>query len=162
MEFLKQDCELTLREGLEELYRNNPRVGAMSATKGKIFTDHDLTHVIFGCDTSIAGELLLKPWIFLGCNIKMAEVRQYAADPEVQELNKEGMALLGGEFLGTLKVLFYYMPLWFWIWVTRVRRMSRKWPHATLTPEMMDSRICELRADYRIVVLGQAATGGPT
>ena len=61
----------------------------MSRTKGKLFTDHDLTHVIFGCDTSIVSELMLKPWILLGCNISMDELKEYAADPDVQRLNKE-------------------------------------------------------------------------
>ncbi len=28
MEFLNQDCELTLREGLDELYRHNPEVAS--------------------------------------------------------------------------------------------------------------------------------------
>ena len=70
----------------------------MSRTKAKLITDHDLTHVIFGCDTSIVGELMLKPWILLGCNISMDELKEYAADPDVQRLNKEGETLMGGTF----------------------------------------------------------------
>ena len=153
MEFLNQDCKLTLREGLDELYRHNPEVESVSNVNGKIFTDHDLTHVIFGCDTSIIGELMLKPWILLGCNISMAELKEYAGNPEVQKLNKEGEALLGGKFLATVKIVFYYLPQFFWIWFTHVRKMSRKWPHSTLTNEMMNTRICDLRADYNISVL---------
>ncbi len=153
MEFLNQDCKLTLREGLDELYRHNPEVESVSNVNGKIFTDHDLTHVIFGCDTSIIGELMLKPWILLGCNISMAELKEYAGNPEVQKLNKEGEALLGGKFLTTVKIVFYYLPQFFWIWFTHVRKMSRKWPHSTLTNEMMNTRICDLRADYNISVL---------
>jgi ubiquinone biosynthesis protein Coq4 len=80
MEFLHQQCQLTLREGLEELYRHNPEVASVSKTKEKTFTDHDLTHIIFGCDTSITGEILLKPWILFGTDISMREVREYAAD----------------------------------------------------------------------------------
>jgi hypothetical protein len=153
MEFLNQDCKLTLREGLDELYRHNPEVASVSNVNGKIFTDHELTHVIFGCDTSIIGELMLKPWILLGCNISMAELKEYAGNPEVQKLNKEGEALLGGKFLATVKIVFYYLPQFFWIWFTHVRKMSRKWPHSTLTDEMMNARICDLRADYNISVL---------
>ena len=153
MEFLNQHCGLTLREGLDELYRHNPEVGAVSKVKGKIFTDHDLTHVIFGCDTSIVGEILLKPWILFGCNISMAELKKYAADPEVQRLNREGEALLGGRFISALKIVFYYTPQFFWIWFTHVRKMNRKWPHSTLTDEMMGTRICDLRAEFNISVL---------
>jgi hypothetical protein len=153
MEFLNQHYELTLREGLEELYRHNPEVVSVSKAKGKIFIDHDLTHIIFGCDTSIFGELLLKPWVLLGCAISMNELKEYAADPEVQKLNKEGEALLGGKFLGTLKIVFYYIPQFFWIWLTHVRKMSRKRAHLALTEEMLDTKICGLRTEYKISVL---------
>ena len=98
MEFLGQHCELTLREGLAKLYSHSPKVACRSKAKCKIFTDHDLTHVIFGCDTSIVGELKLKPWVLLGWNINMDELKEYAADPDVQRLNKEGEALMGGTF----------------------------------------------------------------
>jgi hypothetical protein len=30
-------------------------------------------------------------------------------------------------------VLAYYLPLFFWIWVRRVRGMSAKWPHSDVT-----------------------------
>ena len=65
MQFMQQDCRLTLRDGLEELYRHAPEVAVVSQRKGKMFVDHDLTHVLFGCDTSLQGEILLKPWISL-------------------------------------------------------------------------------------------------
>ena len=153
MEFLSRYYELTLREGLEELYSHNLEVASMSRTKAKLITDHDLTHVIFGCDTSIVGELMLKPWILLGCNISMDELKEYAADPDVQRLNKEGEALMGGTFVATLKIVFYYVPLFFWIWLTHVRKMSRKWPHSALTEEILNAKICDLRADYNITIV---------
>ena len=53
--------------------RNRPIINV----NGKIFIDHDLTHVIFGCDTSLIGEIMLKPWILFGCNISMAELKAY-------------------------------------------------------------------------------------
>ena len=125
----------------------------MSRTKGKLFTDHDLTQVIFGCDTSIVGELMLKPRILLGCNISMDELKEYAADPDVQRLNKEREALMGGTFVATLKIVFYYVPLFSWIWLTHVRKMVRKWPHSVLTEEILNAKICDLRADYNITIV---------
>ena len=95
MEFLKQDSVQTLKEGLGELYANNPEVHKSSIAKGKSFQDHDLTHVIFGCDTSIWGELDLKAWILFGTDISMQEQRNHANDEEVQKLTKEGEKLLG-------------------------------------------------------------------
>ena len=153
MEFLKQDCSLTLREGLKELYLNNPEVGATSNRKGKIFRDHDLTHVIFGCDTSINGELALKPWILFDTTISLREVKDYAADEDVQRLNKEGEALLGGPFVATLKIMFIFLPQFFTTWLFRVRRMRKKWPHSSISPDMLDVKISDLRSAYGIEVL---------
>jgi|TARA_B110000914_G_C15274248_1_gene359014 hypothetical protein len=150
VEFLNQNCESTLREGLEELYRHNPEAALVSKEKGKLFIDHDLTHVIFGCDTSLAGEMLLKPWTILGTTISIKEMKKYAADPEIQKIDKEGIALMGGMFKGTLKVIFYYVPQIFWIWLTQVRKMNKKWPHSDITEEMLDAKICDLREEYNI------------
>ena len=72
MQFMQQDCRLTLRDGLEELYRHAPEVAVVSQRKGKMFVDHDLTHVLFGCDTSLQGEILLKPWILFGTTINLS------------------------------------------------------------------------------------------
>lgn len=37
--------------------RNRPIINV----NGKTFIDHDLSHVIFGGDTSLIGEIMLKP-----------------------------------------------------------------------------------------------------
>jgi hypothetical protein len=43
----------------------------------------------------------------------MAELKEYAADPEVQRLHKEGSDLMGGRFIGAIKILFFYVPHFF-------------------------------------------------
>ena len=83
MEFLNPNCTKTLQEGLDELYIHNPDVAATSKLKGKSFQDHDVTHVIFGCDTSIRGEIILKPWILFGTDISRQEISDYMNDEEV-------------------------------------------------------------------------------
>jgi hypothetical protein len=153
MQFLKQDCSLTLREGLQELYLNNPDVAETSNLKGKTFRDHDLTHVIFGCDTSINGEIALKPWILFGTTISLRELKDYAADEDVQRLNKEGEALLGGTLVATVKMMFIFLPQFFTTWLFRVRRMHQKWPHSSISPDMFDTKISDLRRAYGIEVL---------
>ena len=153
MEFLKQNSALTLEQGLEELYEHNPEVARTSRAKGKSFIDHDLTHVIFGCDTSIHGELVLKPGILFGTTITVQELKDYAADEEVQRLNKEGEALLGGFFPARLKMIVIYLPHFIYTWLFRVRRMTRKWPHAAVTPEMLRSPLADLRREYGINVI---------
>lgn len=150
MEFLKQGCAATLREGLNELYRHAPDVAEVSERKGKSFRDHDLTHVIFGCDTSLEGEILLKPWILFGTTITVDEIKAYQADPEVQRLNQEGLEMMGGRLKTYILALVYYFPLFFWIWLRRVRKMSAKWPHSEVSEAMLDTPLEQLRQHYGI------------
>ena len=133
MQFMQQNCRLTLRDGLEELYRHAPEVAVVSQRKGKMFVDHDLTHVLFGCDTSLQGEILLKPWILFGTTINRDELKAYAMDPDAQMLNEEGVQLMGGRVKAYTLSLTYYLPLFFWIWLRRVRRMSATVSYTHLT-----------------------------
>ena len=150
MRFMSQECELTLQEGLDELYKGAPEVAAVSARKGKAFRDHDLTHVIFGCDTSLNGEILLNPWVLFGTTITGSELKDYAADPDVKRLNAEGIDLLGGRLRGYALFIVYYLPLYAWIWARHVRCMVLKWPHSSVTEEMLNTPLSELRRQFGI------------
>ena len=153
MEFLKASSTLTLRAGLDELYREAPEVAEVARVakeKGKPFRDHDLTHVIFGCDTSIDGELLLKPWILHGTDITFDELRQYATDPEVKRLKNEATALLGGDVKALALGVFYYLPLYYWVWIRYVRGLVKKWPHSQASEAMLDTPLNEVRQEYGI------------
>ena len=150
MKFMQQDCALTLQEGLNELYLNAPEVARVSQLKGKTFHDHDLTHVIFGCDTSLKGEILLNPWILFGTTITRGELSAYAADPEVKRLNQEGFDLLGGRLKAYMLFVIYYLPLYVWIWIKHIRPMRTKWPHSSVTRDMLATPLDQLRRDYGI------------
>ena len=150
MRFMSQECELTLQEGLDELYAGAPEVAAVSARQGKAFRDHDLTHVIFGCDTSLRGEILLNPWVLFGTTITRAELKDYAADPDVKRLNAEGFDLLGGRLRGYALFIVYYLPLYAWIWAQHVRCMALKWPHSSVTEDMLKTPLGALRRQYGI------------
>ena len=54
LEYQKQDCQLTLREGLECYYQSFPKSKEIlkdSSESGYLLRDHDCTHVIFGLDS---------------------------------------------------------------------------------------------------------------
>ena len=151
MEFLNPNCTQTLQEGLDELYSQNPHVAATSKLRGKSFQDHDVTHVIFGCDTSIRGEIILKPWILFGTDITRQEITDYMNDEEVKRLNKEGLELMGGTFIAVLKLMLI-VPQFFITWFLRVRKMHKKWPHSGVSDDMFKARIADLRSEYGIQV----------
>jgi len=152
LDFLNPNCTKTLQEGLDELYIHNPDVAATSKLKGKSFQDHDVTHVIFGCDTSIRGEIILKPWILFGTDISRQEISDYMNDEEVKRLNKEGIELVGGTFIFSLK-LVHMVPQFFVTWFLRVRKMKKKWPHSSISDDMFNARIVDLRHEYGIQVV---------
>ena len=73
LEYQKQDCELTLREGLECYYRSFPESKEIlkdSSESGYLLRDHDCTHVIFGLDISIDQEAILDTWVLWGSSFK--------------------------------------------------------------------------------------------
>ena len=66
---------LTLREALDIHYELNPQFTpwykydspeAMSLIKA-----HDISHVIFGCDTSYGGEYTVQTWVKFGANLNI-------------------------------------------------------------------------------------------
>ena len=69
LEYQKQDCQLTLREGLECYYQSFPKSKEIlkdSSESGYLLRDHDCTHVIFGLDISIDQEAILDTWVLWG------------------------------------------------------------------------------------------------
>ena len=67
LEYQKQDCDLTLQEGLERYYKSFPESTEIledSKETGTLLRDHDCTHVIFGLDISIEQEAILDSWFF--------------------------------------------------------------------------------------------------
>ncbi|MGB0406778.1 MAG: hypothetical protein ACPGC1_05785, partial [Pseudomonadales bacterium] len=85
------------------------------------------------------------------------ELREYATDPEVKRLNKEATALLGGHVKALALGVFYYLPLYFWVWIRYVRGMAKKWPHSRVSEAMLDTPLNELRQEYGIRLYSRGA-----
>jgi hypothetical protein len=64
-----RDSTQTLREGIAEYYRSDPRLLAprdLPDRARRSLLAHDAAHVIFGCDTSARGEIALSRWTLFG------------------------------------------------------------------------------------------------
>ena len=89
LSFQKQDCKLLLEDGLIE-YRTylqmNNKKQLKDAPGSYVIRDHDVTHVIFGLDTSLEEESLLDTWLAFGCRYKFSYLASYAKLPEIKEL----------------------------------------------------------------------------
>ena len=74
LEYQKQNCDLTLQEGLEQYYKSFPESTEIledSKETGTLLRDHDCTHVIFGLDISIEQEAILDSWVLWGSKWKL-------------------------------------------------------------------------------------------
>ena len=69
MAYQAQDSSMTLREGLAEYFRGNPDLMNESELPQDLSEGlhaHDIAHVVFGCDTTLLGEVVLVRWSVFG------------------------------------------------------------------------------------------------
>ena len=152
LSFQSQNCAITLAEGLEE-YRAylqaNGKKQLIDAAGSTIIRDHDVTHVIFGLDTSIEQESMLDSWVFLGTKWKLKELLAYNKLPEIKQLYKDfwhdpGYFKL---FLTTIRLLPIKLKI-----RKRAKQMNKKWPFVS-PDSLMDQKVCDLREEFGIKIL---------
>ena len=88
LSFQQQACTLSLEDGLIE-YRSYLQMNNKKQLKDArliIIRDHDVTHVIFGLDTSLEQESLLDSWLFSGASWKLKDLLAYGKLPELKSL----------------------------------------------------------------------------
>jgi len=143
--YARQESEQTLREGLEEYYSLNPDLlnpENMSEDAAILFRRHDVTHVIFGCDTSLRGETLVDTWTIFGTTAGLSGYLQYFKYPQVNAIFSEvGLLRTGVEFLRTfpdvVRVAF------------RAIRLRPKWPWAEYD-RFVDTTLDQIRRVHKI------------
>ena len=152
LSFQKQQCHLTLKQGLEDYHaflKANGKKQLIDAPGSTVIRDHDATHVIFGLDTSLEEESLLDSWVFSGTEWKLKQLLAYNKLPELKDLNKAFWKDPGYLKLGM--VVIRAIPLKLKIW-KRAKQMKKKWPFAS--PDyLLAKRICDLREEYGINIL---------
>ena len=160
LRYQDQHCEMSLREGVEEYHAYLQAIGRkrmVDRAGSRLILEHDVTHVIFGMDTSLEQEAGLDTWLIFGCQYQWRYLRGYAQLPEIKALYK---ALIkdGGWFL-LIKLYWKCLGLK-WRIIRRTRRMTHKWPFQF--PEVwLDHPVSALRAQHGISILTpqERATG---
>lgn len=123
--YVHQDCELTIRQALEEFYGRNTDAlrETGDALKDDFFRRHDTIHVVFGCDTSLHDEALADMWTIFASDLGFRNYLKYLGplqddlanifkDTSKTHLVREVMAAVSD----MLRV------------IGRGRRMRDKWP----------------------------------
>ena len=158
--YQEQDCDLSLREGVAEYHAYLQAIGRKAMVDhaaSRLILEHDVTHVIFGMDTSLEQEAGLDTWLIFGCEYQWRYLRGYAQLPEIKALYK-ALTKDGGWFL-LLKLYWKCLGLK-WRIIRRTRRMTHKWPFR-FPEEWLDQSVTALRAQHGISILTQEerATG---
>lgn len=148
LRYMEQGCPMTLREGLGEYYTQIDDLiteDNASAEVAALFRYHDTTHVLFGCDTSIAGETLADTWSIFGTDVT---IRGYLKYLEIQETQDVFAALGTWTALGQMVRALPLMPRAIW----RASRMKRKWPFRN-HEAYLDRPLSEIRDELGIRVI---------
>lgn len=145
-----QDSRQTLADGLAEYYAANrgrvTRPADLPPDSVALFRSHDMCHVIFGLDTSLADETLADTRTLFSCDVGMTRyVRYLRQDEQAKALFKElgwakGVAI-------TIACLPRILRA-----AVEARRMRRRWPW-TPPDDYALRPLADLRREYGIRVI---------
>ena len=151
-EYQKQECDLTLQEGLDCYYINFPEATEImedNKESGTLLRDHDCTHVIFGLDTSIEQESILDTWVIWGSKFQWKYILRYQKLPAIQQLYRDLYKELG--VFGFLKI-FWKLGKIKRKTMFRALKMKKKWPFK-MPEEYLYMKISDLRDKHGIKIL---------
>ena len=149
--YTKTANDLPLAEALQRHYVLNPQFTVWSDYKSdvaqKLVKAHDISHIVFGCDTGLLGEMRVQLWAKFGVQkFGLRESFAYAKD-------KESRALLRNP-VGYWSMLVFFLK--HFAEIPKVRSQSKlmrkKWIYFDEDAHMA-MRVHDIRAQFGIVVL---------
>ena len=152
LEYQKQDCNLTLQEGLACYYNSFPDTTQIledTESSGTLLRDHDCTHVIFGLDISIEQESILDSWVVWGSKWELKYLWGYQSLPQIKQLYKDLFKEFG--ILGFVKILWKLGGIKRKV-MFRALKMKKKWPFK-MPEEYLKLKISDLRKEHGIKIL---------
>ena len=151
-EYQKQNCDLTLQEGLECYYKSFPETTEIfgdNEESGTLLRDHDCTHVIFGLDISIEQESILDTWVLWGSKWELKYLLGYQKLPQIKQLYKDLVNEIG--YFGFIKILWKLGGIKRKV-MFRTFKMKKKWPFK-MPEEYLAMKVSDLREMHGIKVL---------
>jgi len=144
LEYQLPDSTLTLHEGLSEYYASREglvRGRGPAPAASEFFRCHDAAHVVFGCDTTLVNELIVKVWSFFGTTGGLGLLRAYRL-PESREIYEQ-LEWSDIAIVSLRSVVLIPLVLW------RCMRMRKRWPWAEFD-EYLAVPLAEIRREFGI------------
>ena len=161
LSFQKQDCDVSLSEGIEE-YRNYLKANGRyvlgencSPAERLTILNHDAQHVIFGLDTSLEEEAMLDCWLFFGGNYIQLIRDYFSGSLELNETQGKVNELV--KEIGYLKSFYYYSKVVLLKWPKiffRTVQMKKKWNYF-MPKTLLTEKISSIRDLYNIKILSK-------
>ena len=161
LEFQKQNCHLTLEEGLKIYY--DAFEDQESILKGDTLPEfifgHDCTHVIFGLGLSLKEEAILDTYTIYGCKdsikIIFKAAGQIFKSNELLNLYKKLISEHG--VIGLLKLVNLSKKSKK-IAKIKTKKMKKKWSYY-VPKSYLSHQINDLREEYGIIILTEKELG---
>jgi hypothetical protein len=137
----------TLEEGLSEYYASREglvRGRGLSPAASEFFRCHDAAHVVFGCNTTLVNELIVKVWSFFGTTGGLGLLRAYRL-PESQEIY-EHLKWSDIAVVSVRSVVLFPLVLWHCV------RMRKRWPWSEFD-EYLVVPLAEIRRKFGITLV---------
>jgi len=143
--YLNPDCSLTLAEALaefREVHSDSLYPREMSDDSTEFFRRHDIAHVVFGCDTSLLNEAMVKLWTIFGTTLGFwKHIGAYSRTETTNIVKDLRPAAVVGTGFRTI-ALFPRV-------LARCRAMKKPWPWAEPDP-YLNQRLVDIRRDFNI------------
>ncbi|MBV9387257.1 MAG: hypothetical protein JOZ78_12610 [Chroococcidiopsidaceae cyanobacterium CP_BM_ER_R8_30] len=158
LHYTNSNSTQTLRQGLEEYYAANPHVSdprKLPLEFAKILLAHDVSHVIYGCDTGMYDELKILPLTWWTSNYKFRDHLRTLKNPTISpaikamynDLVKErGVIWL---YASILFVLPQLLPELVSMWLMN-RQRERFVPFLDFEP-LLDRSLLEIRQEFHLL-----------
>ncbi len=159
-QYIDKTSTQTLREGLEEYYAMNSHVidpRALPTEFGKILLAHDVSHVVYGCDTTLYNELKILPLIWWTSDYTFGDHLKTIQNPTIDSTVR-GMYK---DFLEARGVLWLYVSIGFvllqllpeLVFLRLKTRHRQRWvPFMEFEP-LLDRPLLEIRQGFDLLPL---------
>ncbi len=142
--------DTTLREAFGKFHRKNSQVisdtEVLNDTE-KFFNCHDIAHVVFGCDTTLRGEGIVKLWTIFGTTLGFADhIKEYDEASAFELFKKYSLK----HILVNIAKLIIVAP----VVIIRAYKMKKKWPWSSYD-KYLDISIYQIRKEFNIVPISR-------